>query len=109
MTALTFDTCAAVKEMRNSGLPGAHAESIVAATQAGMVHLADLAIKESLKNLVAEEKLKRMEAELREAKRKAFRAEIEAVIARLELNLTFRLTLMMMAAAALVVAAVRFP
>ena len=115
MTALTFDTCAAVKEMKNSGLAEAHAKSIVAATQAGIGHLADLAIKESLKNLVAEEKLKRMEAELKEAERKASRAErkasraeIEAVIVRWELNLTFRLTLMIIVATALAFVAARY-
>ena len=108
MTALTFDTCAAVKDMKSSGLAEAHAESIVAALQAGMVHLADLAAKERLKNLVAEENLKKMEAELREAERKASRAEIKAAIVRWELNLTFRLTLMIIIATALAIAAARY-
>ena len=57
MTALTFDTHAAVKEMKGSGLAEAHAESIVAAIQAGMGHLADLATKEDLKDFPTREDL----------------------------------------------------
>lgn len=55
MTALAFDTYAAVREMKSSGLAEAHAESIVAAIRAGMGRLADLATKEGLQNLVAKE------------------------------------------------------
>ena len=58
MTALTFDTHAAVKEMKGSGLAEAHAESIIAAIQAGMGHLADLATKEDLKDFPTRADLK---------------------------------------------------
>ena len=51
MTALTFDTHAAIKEMKDSGLAEAHAESIVSAIQANMGRLADVPTKADLENL----------------------------------------------------------
>ena len=89
MTALTFDTYAAVKEMKSSGLAEAHAESIVAAIQAGMGHLADLATKEDLKDLPTS-------------------ADLKADLERLELHMTVRLGVMIFAVAGLAVAAIRY-
>ena len=136
MTALTFDTYAAVKDMKSSGLAEAHAESIVAAIQAGMGHLADLATKEDLKdfptradlkaelenfatkedlkNFATKEDLKEIETELKatkakmEAEFKATKAESKADLERLELHMTVRLGVMIFAVAGLAVAAVRY-
>ena len=102
MTALTFDTYAAVKQMKDSGLAEAHAESIVAAIQAGMGHLADLATKEDLKNFATKEDLKSIETELR-----ATKAELKADIEHLQQRMTIRLGVMLSAVAALAIAAAR--
>lgn len=102
MTALTFDTYAAVKQMKDSGLAEAHAESIVAAIQAGMGHLADLATKEDLKNFATKEDLRSIETELR-----ATKAELKADIEHLQQRMTIRLGVMLFAAAGLAIAAAR--
>ena len=89
MTALTFDTYAAVKEMKSSWLAAAHAKPIVTAIQAGMGHLADLATKEDLKDLPTS-------------------ADLKADLERLELHMTVRLGVMIFAVAGLAVAAIRY-
>ena len=103
MTALTFDTYAAVKQMKDSGLAEAHAESIVAAIQAGMGHLADLATKEDLKNFATKEDLRSIETELRSTK-----AELKADIEHLQQRMTIRLGVMLFAVAGLALAVARF-
>lgn len=118
MTALTFDTYAAVKQMKESGLAETHAESIVAAIQAGMGHLADLATKadlkncatkadlkdfatkEDLKNFATKEDIKAIEAEL---KNFATKEDLEL----LQQRMTIRLGVMLSAVAALAIAAAR--
>lgn len=79
MTTLTFDTHAAIKVMKDSGLEEAHAESIVAAMQMGEAHR---------ENLVTE-------------------AVLQAALKDLEQRLTIRMGLMMFAAAGLAVAIAR--
>ena len=73
MAILTFDTHAAIKVMRDSGLEEAHAESIVAVIQMGKAHRG---------NLVTE-------------------AVLQAAMKDLEQRLTIRLGLMMFAVAGL--------
>ena len=118
MTALTFDTYAAVKQMKESGLAETHAESIVAAIQAGMGHLADLATKEDLKNCATKADIQAIEAELKsfatredlrsiETELRATKAELKADIEHLQQRMTIRLGAMLFAAAALAVAAAR--
>lgn len=58
MTALTFDTHAVVKSIKDAGANESLAESIVSAIQAGMGHLADLATKADLKNFPTKADLK---------------------------------------------------
>lgn len=119
MTALTFDTHAAIKEMKDSGLAEAHAESIASAIQASMGHLADVATKADLENLATKADwenlptkayLKPIKEEIRaiKAELRAMRAELKADLRYLELSLTVRLGLMMFAVASLAVAAGRF-
>ena len=77
MTAVTFDTYAAIKVLRDSGLEEAHAESIVAAIQMGEAHR---------ENLVTEAVL---------------HTTLQAAMKDLEQRLTIRLGLMMFAVAGL--------
>ncbi len=58
MTALTFDTHAVVKSIKDAGANESLAESIVSAIQAGMGHLADLATKADLKSFPTKADLK---------------------------------------------------
>ena len=128
MTALTFDTHTAIKEMKDSGLAEAHAESIASAVQASMGHLADVATKADLENLATKADLKNLatkadwenlptkaylkpiKEEIRaiKAELRAMRAELKADLRYLELSLTVRLGVMMFAVASLAVAAARY-
>lgn len=130
MTALTFDTHAAIKEMKDSGLAEAHAESIVSAIQASMGRLADVPTKADLENLATkadweklltkadlenlatkadwEKLLTKTDIKAFKTELKATRAELKAALRHLELSLTVRLGLMMFAVASLAVAAGRF-
>lgn len=83
MTTLTFDTHAAIKVMKDSGLEEAHAESIVAAIQMGEAHR---------ENLVTEAVL---------------HATLQAALKDSEQRMTIRLGLMIFAAATLAVAGAR--
>ena len=58
MAALTFDTCATIKSLRDSGADEPLAEAIVSAIQMGMGHLDDLATKSDLKNFPTRADLK---------------------------------------------------
>ena len=83
MTTLTFDTHAAIKVMKDSGLEEAHAESIVASIQMGEAHR---------ENLVTEAVLY---------------ATLQAALKDSEQRMTIRLGLMIFAAATLAVAGAR--
>ena len=84
MPTLTFDTHAAIKVMKDSGLEEAHAESIVSAIQMSERHGEDLVTKAYMNTA-----LENLE---------------ERVIARM----TIRLGLMLFAVAGLAVAAAKF-
>lgn len=88
MTTLTFDTHAAIKVMKDSGLEEAHAESIVSAIQMSERHGEDLVTKAYMKAYM-NTALENLE---------------ERVIARM----TIRLGLMLFAVAGLAVAAAKF-
>lgn len=77
MTAVTFDTYAAIKVLRDSGLEEAHAEAIVAVIRMGKAHR---------ENLVTEAVL---------------HTTLQAAMKDLEQRLTIRLGLMMFAVAGL--------
>ena len=121
MTALTFDTHAVVKSIKDAGANESLAESIVSAIQAGMGHLADLATKADLKNFATKADLKAelenfatktaLKEGLENCATKADLKDLEdRMIARmtiLEQRMTIRLGLMIFAAVGLATAVAR--